>query len=313
MPFTWMRPGKHVAALLCSFVLACSSDGGTGVEPDDVESPRRVTVQPSGGTVESADLEARVVIPAGALGAARTIEVERLRRDEIPAAVLERVPIARAWRFGPEGTQFAGDVEIRIGFDTSELPAGVDLSHLTLVTLGSDGRIELLRDVRISGSASPGGALDPAAASGIRGLISHFSPFAIVPFPRVSGTFHGEVGGEHPWVCTPELPGWGDEPVGQVDLVITQSGHQLSATATGGVHFNGLVNLEDHVVLVATRSLDVPGFTGTERIDVNAQVLAGGGRLLGGFTITETIRNTQTGAMHVCTQFGTFDFARVGS
>ncbi|MFN2384489.1 MAG: hypothetical protein ABR559_09575 [Gemmatimonadota bacterium] len=170
-----------LAALLV--LVACGGDSGSGPE-DDPDVPRRQLIRrASGGVLSSSNGAARVTVPANALPADVELEVERLRPEEIPALLNLQGVIGRAWRFGPNGQRFNTKVRISLAYDTDAFPSGVDISRITLVTVGLDGKLEILEDIRLETGLSPADGLRPAAGGRLDGLISHFSPFAVIVKP----------------------------------------------------------------------------------------------------------------------------------
>lgn len=307
MPKSFFRTLRIV---LLALLAGCSS-GGTGPTVDEVENPHTLVVQPGGGTLASLDGRARVNVPPGALAAATTLEVERLTSAEVPPLVAARLPIARVWRFGPERIEFASDVEVILRYD--DLPAGVEISRLVMITIGPDGQLEILRDVVVTPTGARGvRALEPAAGGDVRGLISHFSPFAIVAIPSASGTYSG-IRHHNPWTCSPSLPGYGEVGDFPLEVTVTQTGSSLGVLVDGEVVLSGTIDLDGRAVLHADFSISEPGFTGTETIDIVVFFSGPTGNLLNGtFTEVDTLHDLTTGTTHVCSSSGTLDLTRAG-
>jgi hypothetical protein len=163
-----------VVALLTLALVACGDDepsspgaGGTG----------EGRIGPAGGTVQTDDENAAVVVPAGALTAPTLIRIRRLPEDSLPPALLARRRVSETYRFSPDGQTFLLPVEVQIFFDADLLPAGVGLADLTIGKLNQRGEIEELTGAHIL--EVQGQIRLQATKAGIGGLISAFSPFAV--------------------------------------------------------------------------------------------------------------------------------------
>jgi uncharacterized repeat protein (TIGR01451 family) len=171
---------RNARRLICLLLLLSACDGST-TGPENAFEERSVVISPTSSVVlSSADGAASVTIPPGAVSEPTRITIRELRPDEVPGPIALRSPLGRVWQLGPEGLQLQLLVEVRLAFDTDDLPPGVSVSDLTMITLDLDGAAEELQAVTVDAAASASSGLRLSAASGIRGLISHFSPFAIV-------------------------------------------------------------------------------------------------------------------------------------
>jgi hypothetical protein len=308
------RPNRHGPVLFLGLaagllLVVCSGDGGTGPSGSNVEDPRSLEIPANGGTLASLDGRARVVVPAGALAGPATLHVERLTSSEVPDTVAARSPITNVWRFGPDGFVFSSDVEIHLQYD--QLPAGVDPSRLTLITTGLNGGIEILRDVQITPATAPQSRALRAAGD-VRGLISHFSPFAVVVLPPAGGLFRG-TNTAGPFSCNPSLPGYGSGDAGphSLDVNITQQGPGLHVvTDPPGPVFVGTIDFGGRMSIVAEGTLSDDGVQVTYVVDAELILQPpSNNRITGTYTTTDTF--TLNGTTYVCTQNGTSDFTRV--
>jgi hypothetical protein len=156
-----LAAGTSATATGCSAKLASSS------------SPTSQIVGTSGGTVTSADGNARVIIPAGALSSDVTITIAANAGASSPA---DATAVGTAYTFGPEGTTFAKEITVGLAFDLTKLPAGTHSSDVRLfegqgsdyaplaTTLDSDGlhvnafatRLSTLVPAVRTGDAGPG-------------------------------------------------------------------------------------------------------------------------------------------------------------
>jgi hypothetical protein len=137
----------------------------------------------SGGTVETADGEVTLVVPAGALSQEVVLTVQK--QETADTTVLP----GSLYRFGPAGTIFDVPVKITVSYDPAALPSGVPASALGLYHLGANGIW-----TRVAGST-----VDPANRT-VSGEVTHFSLFAVRMFPcalatsfTVGSTIQGEL------------------------------------------------------------------------------------------------------------------------
>ena len=121
----------------------------------------------AGGTARSADGNAAITVPAGALGAGVAITI-----DEDPAPPGDA--IGKGYDFGPDGTTFSTAATITIGYDPDTLPGG-DESNLTL------GRYNGSDWMPVAGAT-----LD-AVQNRVSGPVTGFSVYAVIPVPPGSG------------------------------------------------------------------------------------------------------------------------------
>ena len=149
-------------------LLACGDDVGLGLKRLDS----------AGGDVESADGDAIVRVPPGALRGPTVIEIERLEPDLVPGVLGARDVVSSVYRFGPEGLRFEAPVRIEIYFDADLLPAEVELEDLTLGKVTTSRQLEELTEQEII-VPQEGRVQLHARRRGIGGQVSSFSPFAV--------------------------------------------------------------------------------------------------------------------------------------
>jgi hypothetical protein len=106
-----------LAALL---VAACSS------APPTVS----MNITASGGSVKTTD-GTSVVVPAGAVIDSTAITISG---EPNAITVGDVVLVGPAYRFGPEGTQFAVPVTVTLAYDPSKLPAGTSAADVEVMT-----------------------------------------------------------------------------------------------------------------------------------------------------------------------------------
>lgn len=156
-----MKPGRVLPLLPLLATLACgggSGPSGPGPGPDD-------TVGPAGGTVVSADGNATVRVPPGALAGETPI---RVTSTSLPASLQAEGGFSPAYRFDPSGQAFAVPVEIEIFVPDGAL-GGRDPATLRLLTTGGAAGVEPLDGLRRT-----------VVAGGVRlvGTTPHFSSIA---------------------------------------------------------------------------------------------------------------------------------------
>jgi hypothetical protein len=125
---TYVDPGIFRAQLTVT-----DDDGATDEDRAEIRvlAPGEV-IGAEGGTVASADGQARVVIPPGALSSSQAISVHRVA--EPPTGALD----GTVYRLGPSGLAFDAPVTLRIAYDEAALPSGLAETALTLATLAND-------------------------------------------------------------------------------------------------------------------------------------------------------------------------------
>jgi len=95
-----------------------------------IEPPVGTMVGPAGGTVTSADGNAELVIPAGALVAPTDIQIE-----PVPASMFENDPLyvpATGYQLSPDGLQLQERAQLRIRYNPVLLPPGAFAEQLRL-------------------------------------------------------------------------------------------------------------------------------------------------------------------------------------
>jgi hypothetical protein len=150
---------RHISAilLLAALIGSCSSSSS------DSGNPGGSGIGAAGGTVTSTDGSARLSIPAGALSS--NVAITATPMTNPPAA--PGLVTANTYDFGPSGTQFALPATLRVTYQPSQLPSGVDPSALHLVVL--DGTVW---------DVVPGSAADTTAHT-VTGPINHFSSYGL--------------------------------------------------------------------------------------------------------------------------------------
>ncbi len=122
-----------VAALCAATVIGCSSSGGSG--PDDTgDPPAEGAIGPTGGDVEL-DGQARLSVPAGALGDTVDFTIEE---NDQPASPPQGMDLCSdCVTIGPSGTTFTVPATVTVTYDPGDL-GGADESDVILYT--DDGR-----------------------------------------------------------------------------------------------------------------------------------------------------------------------------
>lgn len=157
------------------------------------------TVGADGGVIEAHRGRVTLEFSPGAVSEDTFIRVSPLANVGVPGAVTPT-----AFDFGPDGTDFASQVTLTLGYNQSEIPDGVDENDLIMLT-SSHETGEL---VPVAGSM-----VDPVANT-ISATISGFSTF-LMAFPNC-----GIEGGPLPWcppLCGITPPTYPDDPGGELD------------------------------------------------------------------------------------------------
>lgn len=163
---------RHGWGLVLVWALLACGDDGTG------PGPGAGRIGPEGGEVASADGDAIVRVPAGALREPILIEVERLEPDLVPGVLSALELVSGVYRFGPDGLGFATPVRIEIYFDADLLPPDVALEDLTIGKATVTRQLEELTGQEILDPESAGLELH-VRRRGVGGQVSSFSPFAV--------------------------------------------------------------------------------------------------------------------------------------
>jgi len=108
-----------LAAMLLLAVMACSS------KSDDVSSK---DIGQAGETLVSSDGNATLNVPSGALNNTVSLTIQK-------ATLSDNIgPTGQPYVFGPDGTQFNIPAHVKITYDPSSLPAGINEADLVLVS-----------------------------------------------------------------------------------------------------------------------------------------------------------------------------------
>ena len=126
----------------------------------------------------SADGDAIVRIPEGALRESTLIEVERLESDLVPGVLSALELVSGVYRFGPDGLRFEAPVRVEIYFDADLLPPDVALEDLTIGKATITRQLEELTGQEII-DPEAGGLRLHVRRRGVGGQVSSFSPFAV--------------------------------------------------------------------------------------------------------------------------------------
>ncbi|MBD3182309.1 hypothetical protein GF312_08455 [Candidatus Poribacteria bacterium] len=100
--------------IITTFISGCDKEDE---EDDEFINPLETSIGSQGGTAFSADGNAVLEIPAGALSSKVTIVVGE-------SSVIPHGTVGKAYKFGPEGLKFNKPVDIRFQYDPEDIPAG---------------------------------------------------------------------------------------------------------------------------------------------------------------------------------------------
>jgi hypothetical protein len=126
-----MKRAFSFVCLSAALAASCSSSS----------SPTSNNITSSGGSVTTADGTA-VAVPAGALSQATAITIGS---EPNAITIADADLVGPAYRFGPEGTQFAQPATVTLAYDPGRLPTGDTASDVVIMTapVGSSAFVDL--------------------------------------------------------------------------------------------------------------------------------------------------------------------------
>jgi len=159
MPVKTILEMLLVVAMVTTLIVPTLSCGSGGADEEVVG------VDASGGIIEGADGEAKVIIPVGAVAEEEDISVAAA---EAPALTGGMATVGDAYEYGPAGKEFDRAVTVTLDYDASELPAGVTPADLLLCIVTEDGGFTPLDNIYVDTEAGT-----------ISGDTIHFSVVAV--------------------------------------------------------------------------------------------------------------------------------------
>lgn len=200
---TWTLQTAGVAIVDATGVVTATAPGATNVvaTSEGRSGTAALTVLdggfvgPAGGQVVAASGDVTLVVPAGALAAGLAITVTPAVNPPANPALIP----GTAYDLGPNGTQFAQPVTVRIRYNPAALPAGADPSQFRIARLTGGGWTPI-----------PGSTANPATST-VTAQTTGFSVYAIVevlpPVASVTlnGTFRVKVGDDYIYTATARL------------------------------------------------------------------------------------------------------------
>ena len=173
---------------MVTFTVACQGKNG-GATPAEVDNGPDETqgVGPDGGTAQSSNGKASIVIPPGALTSEVLITIAPSTR-EISGN------IGAAYEFGPDGTTFLSSVTLSLTYEESTLPQGTGESDLRLGKFVDD-QWQLVPDSTIN-----------TAANQVIGTTTSFSTYGVI-------TETTPTGNQSPIPSFTALPNSGNPPL----------------------------------------------------------------------------------------------------
>jgi hypothetical protein len=152
--------------LLCLATVACAWLAGCGDDPASPpagDGPIVTEIGPAGGTAVDAHGDVELAIPAGAVASTVGISIGTAAAPPQDTGMI----LARAYDFGPDGTLFAQPVTMRIAYEESQIPAGVQVDELRLCKVVGGGW-EIVA----------GSTVDPAN-DWVEGTVTSFSTYGV--------------------------------------------------------------------------------------------------------------------------------------
>lgn len=117
---------RCVRLWIATVTLGLAACGGDDAPDPPIES----MIGAAGGSLASANGEATVTVPAGALASDTAISVE----GSSVAAPMDAVTVSSAFLFGPEGQTFAVPVTVTLQIDASRIPSGKAAADVKIYT-----------------------------------------------------------------------------------------------------------------------------------------------------------------------------------
>jgi hypothetical protein len=146
---------------------ACKKGGGDTPEPEPTKTPvgtndgtaATKTIGSAGGSLMSADGEVELIIPSGALATNTDITIQPITNN---------IPTGRgkAYRFTPDGQQFAKDITIKFHY-TEEEAEGTKPEYMQVAFQNADGTWKVVDKVT-----------NDEAANTINASVNHFTDFS---------------------------------------------------------------------------------------------------------------------------------------
>ncbi len=121
-----------LATTVCVWFAGCGDDPAS---PPTDDTPEITEIGPAGGTATDAEGHVELAFPASAV--ASTVNIW-IGPAIAPPQDTGMIP-ARAYDFGPDGTQFAQPVALKITYQETQIPTGVSEDELRLCKVVGDG------------------------------------------------------------------------------------------------------------------------------------------------------------------------------
>ncbi len=146
---------------------ACGGGGGGGV----VTVTETDISAAAGGQAQSGDQKLALTFPAGAVAADSSIRIEKIAASDL-GPNFDGIEVKTAYRFGPDGTQFAQPVQVKLALGKATIDPANPSVNLPVVLLDSNGTLDGLQNVVYEVDADTGEVT-------LTGELTHFSDLGV--------------------------------------------------------------------------------------------------------------------------------------
>ncbi|HEU4990380.1 MAG TPA: hypothetical protein VFT41_11395 [Gemmatimonadaceae bacterium] len=155
------RLPRRTRRCACAVTFLLAACGGSDSPTQATKNPNQVGA--AGGVVQTADQRVTLNVPAGAVNKDVVISVTPVPNPSSD----DHVATNSIYQFGPEGTQFAQPVTLKLAYDSSALPAGTDPAALRISTF-ANGAWQVVDNITVD-----------SASHTVSGQIHHFSIYGV--------------------------------------------------------------------------------------------------------------------------------------
>ncbi len=125
----------------------------------------------AGGQAQSGDQKLELTFPAGAVAADTPVRIEKIAASDL-GTNFDGIEVRTAYRFGPDGTQFAQPVQVKLSLGKTSIDPANPAVNLPVVLLDSNGTLDGLQNLVYEVDADSGEVT-------LTGELTHFSDLAV--------------------------------------------------------------------------------------------------------------------------------------